>query len=162
MISHDFGLQVNHSFIISCSCSVKLFTSSTQLKNDKGQTSGHWLNRWGLANSSMFWQWYILVVPPWVVSLSLSPSLSLRHWRVSVCRARAGVFSNALAFNFSSNNAFNLPGSSTLPASRGRRGPWPRNWEPWKQFLWSNVLVPWRILMIPVHTEQRTCENCRI
>lgn len=88
MMSHDFGLQVNHYFILSCS--VKLFTGSTQLKNDKGQTSDHCLNRWGLPNSSMFWQWYILVVPPWVVSLS--PSLSLR-WRVSVCEtARAGVF----------------------------------------------------------------------
>lgn len=98
MMSHDFGLQVNHSFIISCS--VKLFTSSTQLKNDKGQTSGHCLNRWGLPNSSMFWPWYILVVPPWVVSLSLSPSLSLRHWRVSVCETGPGLvfLSNALAW----------------------------------------------------------------
>lgn len=130
MMSHDFGLQVNHSFIISCS--VKLFTSSTQLKNDKGQTSGHCLNRWGLPNSSMFWQWYILVVPPWVVSLSLS--FSLPATLAGLCLrngARAGVFKQRVSLKkFSSNNAFNLPGRSTLPASRARRGPWPRNWEP--------------------------------
>ena len=99
---------------------------------------------------------------------SLSPSLSLRHWRVSVCEtARAGVFKQR-------GNAWKIspPITPSICPALAAHCPHPapgfvdhgrlKLGAVFKQFLWSNVLVPWRIFMIPVHTEQRTCENCRI